>query len=185
MLLAGCVAREDAATLPSGTPLPPAGVAGSAPPATPEATSRATLTQAEVVAQRDCAVSWRTNSALVASCLPPETDALAAIPTMGASQDRHFVAPLIDMRWLDLDRDGAIEDELEAITGKRRADRPAGAQIRGADRGRCGGDRWFVNERALVSTLDGRKRPRLVLRQGYWLAWQGAQPQTTLWRGGS
>ena len=65
----------------------------------------------------DRAVCWRADPALAASCLPPDADALEAIAAMGASGDWRFVAPLIDMRWLDLGWDGAIEDALEAISG--------------------------------------------------------------------
>jgi len=119
-LLAGCVAREEPAAPPSATPLPPAATAAGAPLATPDAAPRGPLTDAEVVALLDRAVCWRADPALAASCLPPDADALAAIAAMGASQDRRFVAPLIDMRWLDLGWDGAIEDALEAITGERR-----------------------------------------------------------------
>lgn len=33
------------------------------------------------------------------------------------------------------------------------------------------GERWFINPRALVSTIDGREHPRLASWQGYWFAW--------------
>ena len=122
VLLAACVAREDEAAPPTATPPGPATTAAGAPPATPEATSRAPLTEAEVVALLDRAVCWRADPALAASCLPPDADALEAIAAMGASADRRFIAPLIDMRWLDLGWDRAIEDALQAITGERRGD---------------------------------------------------------------
>ena len=47
------------------------------------------------------------------------------------------------------------------------------------------GERWFVNERALVSALDGREHARLPFWQGYWFAWLGAFGSTEVWRGGS
>ena len=119
VLLVACVAREDAAAPPSATPRGPDATAAGAPPATPDATPRGPLTEADVVALLDRAVCWRADPALAASCLPPDADALEAIAAMGASGDWRFVAPLIDMRWLDLGWDGAIEDALEAISGER------------------------------------------------------------------
>ena len=39
--------------------------------------------------------------------------------------------------------------------------------------------RWFVQAGALVSTLDGREHPALVVREGYW--WSFASPASELW----
>ena len=121
-LLVACVAREDAAEPASATPRGPDATAAGAPAATPESMSGGPLTEAAVVALLDRAVCWRADPALAASCLPPDADALEAIAAMGTSRDWRFVAPLIDMRWLDLGWDGAIEDALEAISGTRLGD---------------------------------------------------------------
>jgi hypothetical protein len=119
-LLAGCVATEEDPPPPTASP-PPVATADAAP-ATATATPGGPPTDAEVVALLDRAVCWRDDPALAASCLPPSTDALEAIAAMGASGDWRFVAPLIDMRWLDLRWGEAIEDALLAITGVRLGD---------------------------------------------------------------
>ena len=51
------------------------------------------------------------------------------------------------------------------------------------DDGGDGGDgtRWFVQEDALVSTTDGRRYDGVARQEGYWLAWSGTHPQTTIW----
>ncbi|MEE8421675.1 MAG: DUF3179 domain-containing (seleno)protein [Dehalococcoidia bacterium] len=50
-------------------------------------------------------------------------------------------------------------------------------------RGDDGGDgtRWFVQEDALVSVIDGRRYPSVLTTELYWFAWARARPSTTIW----
>lgn len=43
------------------------------------------------------------------------------------------------------------------------------------------GERWFVTERALISTVDGREHATVPWREAYWFAWSSAYPETTIW----
>ena len=69
-------------------------------------------------------------------------------------------------------RAGALE-----VTGLSVRDRDLTAT--GDDGG--DGTRWFVQEDALVSTTDGRRYGHVPRQEGYWLAWSGTHPQTTIW----
>ena len=42
------------------------------------------------------------------------------------------------------------------------------------------GERWFVSEEGLVSTLDSARRAAVPTRTAYWFAWAGAWPATGL-----
>lgn len=42
------------------------------------------------------------------------------------------------------------------------------------------GERWFVSEQGLVSTLDSARRAAVATRTAYWFAWAGAWPATDL-----
>ncbi|MDA0256234.1 MAG: DUF3179 domain-containing (seleno)protein, partial [Chloroflexi bacterium] len=42
------------------------------------------------------------------------------------------------------------------------------------------GERWFVSEAALVSTLDSARRAAVPTSTAYWFAWAGAWPATAL-----
>ena len=116
-LLASCVAEDEPEPTSTPTELPTA--AGAPATSTAGAETTGPLSDAEVTALLERAVCWLEDPELAASCLPPDADALEAIAAMGASGDLRFVAPLIDMRWLDLGWGGAVEDALEEITGER------------------------------------------------------------------
>ena len=119
LLLAACVAEEAAPAPPRPTPATPSGTAAGAPPPAATATASGPLSDAAVVALLGRAVCWHADPALAGSCLPPGPDALAAIAAMGASGDARFIAPLIDMRALDIGWERNVEDALEALTGAR------------------------------------------------------------------
>ena len=77
------------------------------------------LTDQAVSALLQRAVCWYDDPSRAASCLPPGQDAVEAIEAMGASGDPRFVAPLIDMRWLDVGWQRWVDGALEALTGER------------------------------------------------------------------
>ena len=87
--------------------------------ATPTVTPAVALTEPEVAALLRRAVCWYDDPSRAASCLPPGQDAVEAIEAMGASRDPRFVAPLIDMRWLDVGWRRWVDGALEALTGER------------------------------------------------------------------
>ena len=116
-LLAACVEREQAAPTPASTAAAPA--ASPPAPATPAATERTPLTEADVAGLLRRAVCWYRDPGLAASCLPPTSETVEAIESMGRSGDARFIAPLIDMRWLAVGWERWVEDALEAITGQR------------------------------------------------------------------
>ncbi len=45
------------------------------------------------------------------------------------------------------------------------------------------GTRWFVQEEALVSAIDGREYSAVPGVETYWATWSGTHPDTTLWEG--
>ncbi len=65
------------------------------------------------------AVCWYEDPARAASCVPPPQDVLDAIAAMGASRDRRFVAPLVDMRAVDVGWGAEVDAALEQLTGER------------------------------------------------------------------
>ena len=130
LLFAACVA-EDAAPAPAPpSPATPSVTAAGAPPPAATATASGPLSDAAVVALLERAVCWNADPALAGSCLPPGPDALEAIAAMGASGDARFIAPLIDMRSLEIGWERAAEDALEALTGVRLDERYAWYQFR-------------------------------------------------------
>jgi len=56
----------------------------------------------------------------------------------------------------------------------------AGEGLRAVD---ADGERWFVNPRALIATLDGRERAGLPARTGAWFAWAAIAPDTGIFEG--
>lgn len=101
-------------TQPSATPTPTA-----ADPVPAAATVVERLTEDGVSALLRQAVCWFADPAVAADCLPPSDEVLAAIATMGASDDERLIAPLIDLRHLDVGWRRGVDDALEALTGER------------------------------------------------------------------
>ncbi|MCC6237263.1 MAG: DUF3179 domain-containing protein [Dehalococcoidia bacterium] len=112
LLLAACLGGPAAEGTPE--PLRPTStrVAGPEPTATPALDAN----PATLLAR---AVCWYEDPARAASCVPPPQDALDAIAAMGASRDRRFVAPLVDMRAVDVGWGREIDAALESLTGER------------------------------------------------------------------
>lgn len=182
VLLAACVEADDEPPAATPSPAEANGAADSAEPSPTATAGRGPLSDREVIALIEEAVCWSHDPALAASCLPPSTDALEAIAAMGASGDARFVAPLIDMRWLDLGWDQAIEDALLAITGARLDDPHAWYQFEHDGPITPGYAAWKAGLLALTATeatssgfveLLGSFEDAAVLRQ---LVWTGVQP---------
>lgn len=120
LALAGC--SED---VPSGDPTSvPTRLPVFATPATAtaEASAEARLTSAEVTALLAELVCWHDDPELAAECLPVGPEEAELLQQVARSADARFVAPLIDMLWLDLGWDRWIQEALEAITGQEFAD---------------------------------------------------------------
>ncbi|MSP21525.1 MAG: DUF3179 domain-containing protein [Dehalococcoidia bacterium] len=79
-------------------------------------TAAADVTPATLLAR---AVCWLDDPSRAAGCVPPSKEALDAIRAIGASGDRRFVAPLIDMRSLDVGWATEVTQALTALTGER------------------------------------------------------------------
>jgi hypothetical protein len=123
--LSACVAPEadsPSSTAPAGTAAgPPTTLAGSPLPGAPRATGTATPGTGSVdideVLRR--AVCWLGDASAAAECLPPSEAALQAIREAGASGDLRLVAPLIDMRTLEVGWAAEVDEALDALTGRR------------------------------------------------------------------
>jgi hypothetical protein len=118
-LLLACSERTESG--PTAVILPTVTVTATAAPATatPQPTAPAPLTEDGVTALLRRAVCWYDDPAMAANCLPPQSETVDAIVAMGRSGDQRFVAPLIDMRWLEVGWARWVEDALEALTGRR------------------------------------------------------------------
>jgi hypothetical protein len=109
-ILAAC-ARPDDAAAPRTSGPPPRTASRTATPTPAIDTSPAALLAR--------AVCWLDDPSKGAACLPPAEGALEAIRAMGATGDRRFVAPLVDMRALDVGWADQVTEALAALTGQR------------------------------------------------------------------
>ncbi len=108
---------------PGIDPGPPPSVEPTATTAAPDATPEAPatpvdLTDAGVARLLRTAVCWHDDPSAAALCLPPNETAVGAIVEMGRSRDARFIAPLIDMLWMNLEWDRWTGEALERITGR-------------------------------------------------------------------
>jgi len=88
-------------------------------PTAPTATPPPPLTENEVDdALRDL-VCWYDNPTLAQTCLPPGEEFLGTLERVALSDEELFVAPLIDMMWLDVGWARWVREALERITGER------------------------------------------------------------------
>ncbi len=85
------------------------------PPGATESTAQAT----NVASLLAAAVCWYDDASRAGGCVPPPRESLDAIAAMGASGDRRFVAPLVDMRALDVGWAAEVDSALSALTGQR------------------------------------------------------------------
>ncbi len=90
--------------------------------ATPAATSTApTLPPGAVADALRDVVCWYDDPAKARDCLPPGETAQRALERIALSGDRRFIAPLIDMLWLDLGWERPVREALERVSGQRYA----------------------------------------------------------------
>ncbi len=68
------------------------------------------------------AICWYDDPGRAANCVPPTEGSARAIADLGRSGDPRFIAPLVDMLWMEVGWARWVEDALEAITGRRLPD---------------------------------------------------------------
>jgi len=118
LLLAGCVAESSALPPPEPTeepvfrPVVAAEVTATPPPV---------LTGGEIDEVLSDLVCWYEDPSLALGCLPPGEAFLATIQRVALSDDQRFVAPLVDMLWLDVGWERWVREALERLTGQRLA----------------------------------------------------------------
>ncbi|MFN8638313.1 MAG: DUF3179 domain-containing (seleno)protein [Dehalococcoidia bacterium] len=91
----------------------------AAGPPPPSATATAMPASTNPSALLAAAVCWYDDASRASACVPPPREALDAIAAKGASGDRRFIAPLIDMRAVDVGWDAEVDTALVALTGQR------------------------------------------------------------------
>jgi hypothetical protein len=117
VLLAACVAQADPAT-PEPTSTEPR-VFQPIVRVEPTVTPPPPLTEGEVdQALRDL-VCWYEDPALAQSCLPPGEEFLAILQRVAASGEPRFIAPLVDMLWLEIGWERWVREALERVSGQR------------------------------------------------------------------
>lgn len=77
------------------------------------------LTEADVGRLLQELVCWYQDPMLAPSCVPITRKTVAALESIAKSRDERFIAPLIDMRWLNVGWERWVEEALEAITGEQ------------------------------------------------------------------
>ncbi|MEX2373584.1 MAG: DUF3179 domain-containing (seleno)protein [Dehalococcoidia bacterium] len=120
VLAAGCIAApgDITATPPAPTEEP---VFRPIRAETPADEPLEPLTEDEVDDALREAICWYPNAALAQSCLPPGEEFLTALQRIALSEEQRFVAPLVDMLWLDLGWERWVREALERLTGQRLA----------------------------------------------------------------
>ncbi|MGE3961820.1 MAG: DUF3179 domain-containing (seleno)protein [Dehalococcoidia bacterium] len=112
----GCIAEE----LPTGTPTPTeATVFRPVTNTEPTATPPPPLTEDEIDEVLRDIVCWYDDPALAQECLPPGEEFLAQMQRIALSEDRKFIAPLVDMLWLDVGWERWVREALERVSGER------------------------------------------------------------------
>ncbi|MEX2446055.1 MAG: DUF3179 domain-containing (seleno)protein [Dehalococcoidia bacterium] len=86
---------------------------------TPTPTPPPALGGAEVGNVLEALVCWYEDPALAAECLPPGEETLDALQRVARSGDRQFIAPLVDMLWLDVGWERWVRETLEVVSGER------------------------------------------------------------------
>ena len=88
--------------------------------ATATATPPALPTGQVAQALRDV-ICWYEDAGKARECLPPGETSQQALERIANSGDRRFIAPLIDMLWLDLGWERPVREALERVSGQRYA----------------------------------------------------------------
>ena len=90
--------------------------------ATPEDTPEASLTNREVASLLSELVCWYDDPELAADCLPIGIEEAELLAQIAESEDRRFIAPLVDMLWLELGWERWVQEALVTITGEEFVD---------------------------------------------------------------
>jgi len=115
-VLVGCIAAAQPGTTPEATAAevfqPEIRSAVTATPPPP-------LTEGEIGDVLRELVCWYDDPALAQECLPPGEEFLATMQRIALSGERKFIAPLVDMLWLDVGWERWVREALETISGER------------------------------------------------------------------
>lgn len=115
-LLGGCVAEERGTATPEATEVPvfqPVTIAENT------ATPPPPLTEGEIGQVMRDLVCWYDDPALAQECLPPGEEFLATMQRIATSEEPRFIAPLVDMLWLDVGWERWVREALERLSGQR------------------------------------------------------------------
>lgn len=115
-ILGGCVARSDLPVESTPTETP---VFQPVIRAEPTATPPPPLTEDEIVEVLHNLVCWYDDPDLARSCLPPGEEFLSQIQRVALSGEPRFIAPLVDMLWLELGWERWVREALERVSGER------------------------------------------------------------------
>ncbi len=66
-------------------------------------------------------ICWYEDASKARACLPLGEASTRALESIAASGDRRFIAPLVDMLWLDLGWERPVREALERVSGQRYA----------------------------------------------------------------
>lgn len=119
VVLAGCgvaATEPPAAETPEATPEPvfqPV-LAATTPTAEPEP-----LHPDEVDDALAAVICWYEDPQLARECLPPGEETLSALQRIALSGDDRFIAPLVDMLWLEVGWERWVREALERLSGER------------------------------------------------------------------
>lgn len=117
LLAAGCGLASDVRTTPTEEVVFRPGVA-----TTPAPRSNApSLPPGQVEQALRDVICWYEDAAKARACLPPGEASVRTLESIAISGDRRFIAPLVDMLWLDLGWDRPVREALERISGQRYA----------------------------------------------------------------
>lgn len=118
--LVSCVANPG---IPDGQPATPTAEPVFQPiaPAEATATPAEPLTAGEIGAALHDLVCWYDDPALAQQCLPPGEEFVTVLQRVVASDDPRFIAPLVDMLWLEVGWERWVREALETLTGERHA----------------------------------------------------------------
>ena len=114
--LGGCLAEEALPATPA--PTEPA-VFQPVQFATPTATPPPPLSEDEIDDALRALACWYEDPNLARTCLPPGEEFLTTLQQVALSGDERFIAPLVDMLWLDIGWERWVREALERVSGER------------------------------------------------------------------
>lgn len=113
--LGGCAVQDGTRPTPTAAAVFQPGVTSTPPTA---ATAPA-LPSGEVRDALRDVICWYDDLSKARECLADGEATQRALARIVASRDRRFVAPLVDMLWLDLGWERSVREALEAVSGQR------------------------------------------------------------------